>query len=245
MLNSLLIACSFISIIPVPRKICPEWTPENLRLFPVMLALIGALIFSPLWAGIFIFLREYVNFSVNLRGLIMTLSALAITGGLHMDGLMDTSDAIFSHRDRETRLKILSDTHSGSFAVIACVSVILLKILLFAEIFTRIDINLLRVSLIPAFSRLGMAILLNNSRFAKKSGLAVILGSSRNKRDNFILAIIYIIYLSCDIFCGVILALSLFIWHKICAKIFGGITGDLLGAFVEICEIILLFVIVS
>ncbi len=245
MLNSLLIACSFISIIPVPRKFCPEWTPENLRYLPVMLAVIGALIFSPIWAGIFIFLSECVNFSVNLKGLLMTLAVLALTGGLHMDGLMDTSDAIFSHRDRETRLKILSDIYSGSFAVIACVSALLLKTLLFAEIFSLSDINLLKVSLIPAFSRLGMSILLNNSRFAKKNGLAVILGESRNSRDNFIFAIIFVIYMSCDIFCGVIFALSLFTWYKICIKIFGGITGDLLGAFVEISEIILLFVVVS
>ena len=245
MLKSLLTACSFISVIPVPRKFLPEWTRENLRFFPVMLAVIGALIFSPIWAGIFIFLSECVNFSVNLRGLLMTLSALALTGGLHMDGLMDTSDAIFSHRDRAEKLKILSDSHSGAFAVIACVSALLLKTLLFAEIFSRSNINLLKIAVIPAFSRLGMAVLLNNAKFAKKNGLAVLLGESRSSRDNFIFIVIYIIIASCDITCGVIFALSLFAWYKICMKIFGGITGDLLGAFVEISEIILLFVIIS
>ena len=241
MLKSLLIVCSFVSIIPVPQKFLPEWTSQNLRFFCVMLAVTGIIIFSPLWAGLYILLRECVKFSTNFRGLVMTLAALALTGGLHMDGLMDTSDAIFSHRDRETRLKILSDTHTGSFAVMACVSALMLKTFLFAEIFAN-DINFYELALIPAWSRLGMAVLLNNLKFAKSGGLAVMLGTSRSSRDNIIFAAVYIFLAVIDIFCGIIFLLTLAIWCKVCTKIFGGITGDLLGAFVEVSEIILLFV---
>ncbi|MBQ7576919.1 MAG: adenosylcobinamide-GDP ribazoletransferase [Synergistaceae bacterium] len=242
MLKSLLIVCSFVSIIPVPQKFLPEWTSQNLRFFCVMLALTGIIIFSPLWMGLYILLRECVKFSGHFRGLVMTLATLALTGGLHMDGLMDTSDAIFSHRDRQTRLKILSDTHAGSFAVMACVSALMLKTFLFAEIFESDNINFYELALIPAWSRLGMALLLNNVKFAKSGGLAVMLGTSRSSRDNFIFAAVYVFLAVIDISCGVIILLSLVIWRKVCIKIFGGITGDLLGAFVEASEIILLFV---
>ena len=51
-----------------------------------------------------------------------TLIALSIpilvTGGFHLDGFMDTCDALSSWRTREERLQILSDPHIGAFAVI-------------------------------------------------------------------------------------------------------------------------------
>ena len=154
-----------------------------------------------------------------------------------MDGLMDTCDAIFSRRDRATRLKILSDTHAGSFAVMGCIIVLLAKTLLFAELLSR-DVNLFFV---PVYSRLGMGMLLNNLPFAKSGGLAVILGTSRNSRDNYLFVAMFILTL---LYAGkiinVIFIASLIIWARVCMKIFGGITGDLLGAFVELSEIFML-----
>ena len=44
-----------------------------------------------------------------------------VTGGVHVDGLLDTSDALSSWQERERRLEILKDSHAGAFAVItAC-----------------------------------------------------------------------------------------------------------------------------
>ena len=168
----------------------------------------------------------------------MTLLTLSLTGGLHLDGFMDTCDAIFSHRDRETRLKILSDTHSGAFAVMGCVIILMLKSFLFAEIFSH---NFFTIALIPVYSRLGMGFLLNNMPFAKSDGLAVILGSSRNSHNNIFFALIFIILISLSSKIILITFIIIFIiWKNICSKIFGGITGDLLGAFVEISEAFML-----
>lgn len=168
----------------------------------------------------------------------MTLLTLSLTGGLHLDGFMDTCDAIFSHRDRETRLKILSDTHSGAFAVMGCVIILMLKSFLFAEIFSH---NFFIIASIPVYSRLGMGFLLNNMPFAKSDGLAVILGSSRNSHNNIFFALIFIILISLSSKIILITFIIIFIiWKNICSKIFGGITGDLLGAFVEISEAFML-----
>ena len=156
-----------------------------------------------------------------------------------MDGFMDTCDAIFSRRDRDTRLKILSDSHIGSFAAQGSIIILLAKTFLFAELFSHSsEINFL----IPIYSRLGMALILNNLPFAKSSGLAVILGTLRKKRDNFFFVIIFIIliYIDKSIIIPVIFIFSLITWSQICLKIFGGITGDLLGAFLEISETLLL-----
>ena len=157
-----------------------------------------------------------------------------------MDGLMDTCDAIFSRRDRETRLKILSDTHAGSFAVMGCMIIIMARTLLSTEILSFQVYNYTLV-FIPAYSRLGMSLLLVNLPFAKDSGLAVMLGSSRNKRDNISLVImLMVLSLFTHKILLVIMIIFAFLWGKLCMKIFGGITGDLLGAFVELSEVIML-----
>ena len=238
-INSFLIVLSFISIIPIPQKFFPEWTPKNLRWFCVMLPVVGV-IFGLLWAALWSVL-SWPGLSPLLRGFMMMILTLALTGGLHLDGLMDTCDAIFSHRDRETRLKILSDTHAGSFAVMSCVIILMAKTLLFSELLTLTP-NPLSLIPIPIYSRLGMAILLNNLPFAKSSGLAVILGSSRNKRDNIFLVIIFVMLSIVSIkIIPAMMILCVTIHVIICVKIFGGITGDLLGAFVEASEVIMLF----
>lgn len=240
MKNSLLIALSFITIAPLPVKFLPDWTRDNLRHFCLMLPVAGIIFFAPVWALSWLGLRELVNLSSVLRGLFMTLMTLALTGGLHMDGLLDTCDAIFSHQDREIRLKILDDPHSGAFAVIGCVSALMLKTLLFAELFSSASVSAFHAALIPVSSRLGMGMLLACMNFAKPGGLAVILGESRSQGDRYLLMIIFAVLTLCDFVTGIIIALITLLWCRICSKIFGGITGDLLGAFVELSEIILL-----
>lgn len=204
-----------------------------------MLPVVGV-IFGALWA-VFWNILSWPGLSAILRGFVMMILTLALTGGLHLDGLMDTSDAIFSHRDKETRLKILSDTHAGSFAVMSCVIILTAKTLLFSELFT-LNASYFTLITIPIYSRLGMAIILNNLPFAKSNGLAVILGSSRNKRDNIFLLMMFILLsvLSVKIIPAMMI-LCVIIHVIICVKIFGGITGDLLGAFVEASEVIMLF----
>ena len=235
-INSFLIVLSFISIIPAP---IPEWTPKNLRYFCVMLPAVGV-IFGGFWA-VFWNILSWPGLSPILRGFMMMLLTLALTGGLHLDGLMDTCDAVFSHRDRETRLKILSDTHAGSFAVMSCVIILMAKTLLFSELLT-LNPNPLTLITVPIYSRLGMSLLLNNLPFAKSGGLAVILGSSRHKRDNILLLMMFVLLSVVSIkIIPAMMILCVMLHVIICVKIFGGITGDLLGAFVESSEIIMLF----
>ncbi len=204
-----------------------------------MLAVCGV-VFGVLWVGVWAGLSRFPMLSPILRGFVMMLFTLGLTGGLHLDGLMDTCDAIFSHRDRETRIKILSDTHAGSFAVIGCVIIILAKTLLFSELLT-LNANPYTLSLIPAYSRVGMAVLLNTLPFAKSGGLAATLGASRRRGDNPFFAVwVCGLCLAGGVRECVVWVCVLVMWGRLCVKMFGGITGDLLGAFVEVCEVIML-----
>lgn len=50
--------------------------------------------------------------------LISAALPLIITGGFHVDGFMDTMDALHSYQPRERKLEILKDSHIGAFSVI-------------------------------------------------------------------------------------------------------------------------------
>jgi adenosylcobinamide-GDP ribazoletransferase len=52
---------------------------------------------------------------------------VAMTGALHLDGLMDTADGIFSHRPREQMLEIMKDSRVGAMGVVTCVLLMLCK----------------------------------------------------------------------------------------------------------------------
>ncbi|MBR0043792.1 MAG: adenosylcobinamide-GDP ribazoletransferase [Synergistaceae bacterium] len=228
-----------------------EWHERAMYYFALMMPLVG-LVIGLFWALCFVLIFK-LNFNFVLKGALMEFLAFIITGGIHMDGLMDTCDAIFSRKDRETRLNILHDTHTGAFAVMGCVFIILLKSALFAEIFLKLE-NLnfnLMLALVctPLLARTGMAVYFNSMPYAKQ-GITTSLGEQREFKHT-----VYLIILAC-----VIAALNIYfknyalplawliiflLWRYSCFKIFGGIAGDLLGAFAEMSETVLIGAIAS
>lgn len=111
--------------IPVPYR---EWDESCADLvipfFPVVGLLIGAL-----WYGAAQLLILAGLSTVMLSAFLM-LFPYIITGFLHIDGFMDTNDAILSRRPPEEKLRILKDPHAGAFAV---VSVLALFVICFAS----------------------------------------------------------------------------------------------------------------
>ncbi|AIQ16437.1 MULTISPECIES: adenosylcobinamide-GDP ribazoletransferase [unclassified Paenibacillus] len=57
---------------------------------------------------------------------------VGLTGGLHLDGWMDSADALLSYRSRERMLEIMKDSRVGAMGVLACVLLLLLKAALLA-----------------------------------------------------------------------------------------------------------------
>lgn len=49
---------------------------------------------------------------------VLILIPVLITGGIHLDGLLDTADALSSYKTKEEKLEILKDSHAGAFAII-------------------------------------------------------------------------------------------------------------------------------
>ena len=107
------IAFSMYSRIPMPMF---EWKEEDMKyamcFFPAIGMVIGAVFY-----GMFLLLSWLLPGSFLAAGILLAVP-IFITGGIHMDGFMDTCDARASYGDREKKLAILKDTHTGAFAVI-------------------------------------------------------------------------------------------------------------------------------
>ena len=113
--NSFKVAFAMFSKIPVPQA---EWTKENMKymfcFFPFIGTVIGAVFLAADYLG------ERLSLSpIDIRIAVLLVAVpVLITGGIHVDGLLDTADALSSWQERERRLEILKDSHAGAFAVI-------------------------------------------------------------------------------------------------------------------------------
>ena len=93
-LESMLIALSMYSALPVK---CLNWTEKNLRNAMVFFPLVGLLCGAGLWVVWTVCGLLHVG-SV-LFGALAVLCGVLITGGIHLDGFMDVTDAVKSYRD--------------------------------------------------------------------------------------------------------------------------------------------------
>jgi adenosylcobinamide-GDP ribazoletransferase len=115
LLNSVLAAFTMFSKIPVRRRSL-NWETDGMRFmmaaFPLVGVVIGALVFG--WLR----LCAHLELAPSLRALGLTLLPLAVTGGIHLDGLCDTCDALGAKVTPERRREILKDPRAGAFGVI-------------------------------------------------------------------------------------------------------------------------------
>ena len=147
-MNGLRGAIGLLTILPAGRGL--GW--QGAAMVP-WFPLVG-LILGGLWAG-FDAVAGLV-FTPPLRAGLDVLFLMALTGGLHLDGLADTADGILSHRDREEALRIMKDSRIGAWGVLALVSVLALKgLALSGPLPGERWISLL---LVPAYGRLAMVL---------------------------------------------------------------------------------------
>lgn len=139
---------SFTMFCAIP---CPfhKWDDDARPLMTLFLPAVGAWI-GILWA-LLAFLLRLLNLPVMIGAALLCAYPYLITGFMHIDGYLDVTDAIKSWRDLDERRRILKDPHSGSFAVVACVLLVMTQFALFASAKPDADIHAL--ILIPVVSR--------------------------------------------------------------------------------------------
>ena len=111
-LYSMLIAVSMYSRIPVPTV---AWSRQRMGYVMCWFPIVGVIIGIAL--KIWIEVADYFKFGPEISGIVGLAIPVLVTGGIHMDGFLDTWDALSSCMDREKKLEILKDPHLGAFCV--------------------------------------------------------------------------------------------------------------------------------
>ncbi len=127
--RSLVIAFAMYSKIPMPKV---EWKKENMRFVLCFLPLVGAVL-GLLWYLLFRLLI-YIGAGTTARACLLTALPILLSGGIHVDGYMDTMDARNSWGSREKKLMILEDSHIGAFSVIMTIVYYLLMLASVSEV---------------------------------------------------------------------------------------------------------------
>lgn len=237
-IKSFFIAVSMYSKIPVPQF---EWKEEDMKyvfcFFPWIGALIGSCIYF--WND----LCSIYHIGSLCRSAVTMAIPIFITGGFHVDGFMDTMDAVHSYSPRERKLEILKDSHIGAFAVIMLAAYGLVLFGAFSEIESDALLNIVCCGFFLSRCLCGISAV--SFPLAKKDGMLYTFADSSHKkvvRGSLSLQSVLCIGLMCflsfpaglTVAAAAVLALVYYFYRS--RKEFGGVTGDTAGFFVLLCE---------
>lgn len=236
----LLIALQFLTKLPVNLPRIP--TPQENAVSALYYPLVGFIIGVILWT-----VAVYVPIGIVAKSVLLTLLWLWLTGGLHLDGLADTVDGfVGGYGDKERTLDIMKDPHIGAMGVMAIVGAILLKFAFIIEILAIKNLEILDILILsPILGRVMILWLLLSTPYIRKNGLGSALSAYLPKKlavTVLILSLFVVVVLPMKM--AIIVLIGFFVlgfyltsWFK---KRIGGITGDTIGASVEITEIAIL-----
>ena len=194
-----------------------------------------------------IFFDSYIT-SVNVL-----ISTVILTGGLHLDGVGDTFDGIYSYRDKEKILEIMKDSRLGTNAMLSILFLMLLKL---GFIYSIIESGqLYNLIFMPVFARMAIVIASYKSATPREKGMGnVFIGKPTLNMIlvNILYTIILIFIIGGSVFnlnimsltkevffISVMILLTRLFVRYIYTKI-DGITGDILGCTSELTEVIYL-----
>jgi adenosylcobinamide-GDP ribazoletransferase len=232
-----LAALQFLTILPLPRGLSPDERAlgGSIPFFPAVGLGIGATIALMDWGLGFLF-------PVGVTSVFAVILLIAVSGGLHTDGLADTADGFFSSRPRERILEIMRDSRTGPMGVAAIVCVVALKIALIASVSgpSRAWVLLLT----PVAGRSALLIQMALLPYARpEGGLAGIFHRNRSRGHALwalavLLAVGYLAGCMPGLIAGGSAFLAALLFAAYSFRRIGGLTGDTLGAACELTELV-------
>jgi adenosylcobinamide-GDP ribazoletransferase len=223
----------------------PEWDGDAMKLAIAFFPLAGAIVGGIVWAWQIV--CRYFQVSAVLFAAIAVVLPILVTGGIHMDGYCDTSDALASWRGKERGLEILKDPHVGAFALIRFGVYLLVNFALLHELFSQnLDTG---IGVLYFLSRCFAAWSAITMPGARKSGVLASFTEQLDRRAAGIIAASFTalgaagwIWLTFPAgLAGLTLCLLVTLWYRaMTAKRFGGVTGDTTGYYLQILELALL-----
>ena len=239
-IRSFVIAFATYSRIPMPPV---EWSEENRKYAMCFFQLVGAVIGAALWLWLLLCAR--LALGALLRGAVGAVIPLLVTGGIHMDGFMDTTDALASWQPKEKKLEILKDSRVGAFAAMACCAYLLLAAALLGEATLR-DAPALALCFVLSRALSAWALVAFHS--ARPDGMLDSFARTARRRlvtasSGVYAALCLTGWLLCGVWtallCAAAAACVALYYRHMAYRQFGGVTGDLAGWFSQITELCL------
>lgn len=236
-MKSILFALQHLTRLPLPQISFDEAScGRATAYFPLAGVLIGAVMAAVVWAA-----GWYLP--VQLQASLLIVLMVVLTGGIHLDGFMDSIDGLFSGRQRERKLEIMRDSRVGAFGVIGVICLLLFKFSLLAGIPAYVLIKLLVV--VPAISRWNMTLAIFVFPYARQEGLGTIYKKYCGVRELLLATVLA--GAAAGIVLGVYGALLMLMGGLIACLVgrkvsreLGGLTGDIYGFINELSEVLLL-----
>jgi adenosylcobinamide-GDP ribazoletransferase len=238
-----IILIQFMTRIPIPIKV--EYSEKKLgksiKFFPLVGLIIGLILYFSNFL-ITVYLKNIFYNKVIIAVLIIIIEILAV-GIIHIDGLADTFDGLFSYAKKEKMLEIMKDSRIGTNGTVVLILYFITKITIISEIIT---INPKYLIIFPIVARLSTSVNAGLSDYARKSGMSNAIIS-----ENGIFEVIFsliltnaLVFLIIGTKGGIALFIALlfiilFMFNV--RKKIGGITGDTMGASLELTSILVLF----
>jgi adenosylcobinamide-GDP ribazoletransferase len=163
-LHAPFLAVQFLTVLPplVRRPLRPCDLGRSESFFPLAGLLLGALL-----AGTELLLQAVV--AQPVRDVLLVALLAALTGALHLDGIIDTFDGIFAHGGRARRLEIMRDPRAGAFGVVGVVLLLALKLAALGSL--PQDSRLTAMLLAPPLGRWAIVLVTRTFPYARPEGM--------------------------------------------------------------------------
>jgi adenosylcobinamide-GDP ribazoletransferase len=229
---------TFLSILPVDSK--PQFSSGDFKSaitgFPLVGAAFGIILVGSFWLAKLIL-------PVPVAAVIVIAVWITLSGGLHLDGLADSVDGWFGGSNTQEKLKIMDDSSIGSFGVMAIILDVLLKYVATVSLAIHIWPALF---LTPLLGRFAVAYASTIGVPAKSHGLGKAVIEASGYRQLLLATTLTIVagVAAFPTFKLMILLVAGWLATQIVVsfslKQIGGLTGDILGAIIELVELTVL-----
>jgi len=237
MINTFFSAIKYFTRLPIPNSWC-NYSPQVMSRVLLFLPFIGVLVGLTTYFAFFLSIQL---FNQNIASVLAIMATVFFTGAFHHDGLADVADGFGGGWSKDQVLRIMKDSSSGVYAVVAICIAMLLQYSILSTF--RLDKILLAVVSSAIISRIFPVVTAffgvyartdNSSRaadIAKKISLGELLMS--------LLPVVGLLFINWQLLYAIVVCfiawLFLFLYFK---KRIGGYTGDCLGAIQQITEIV-------
>lgn len=232
-LKWLILSLQFATVLPTPQL--KHVSENDIRRSVVWFPLLGMLLGVVIWAIQYAFWRS----SPWVASVVSLTAYTLLTGALHLDGLLDTADAVGSRRPADIALEIMKDSRVGAMGVIAAVLAMGGKFAAFSALGPA---SLAPYVVVPMLSRLGMVWAMFSAPAARDKGLGALF--AKQVPVWVVLVASAVVLAACSVFIPlvdclwiggyfILVTAGLTYWM---VRRFGGMTGDTYGALNEVLE---------